>query len=218
MDNHFDGPNTVPTEQATPAATQPEAPKKQGYHFKVASLIIGLVLAGTGAYLVITRTADQRAEKAAAGKYSETVKATRTGIPFCTSDTGDTCTVAYEYEVDGKTYTKTFENLSGLDIINNADNVLRYDPSNPADAILPENTIDPDASIKKWQDGKVAKFGLGLLGLAALFVVDAFIGYYIDTFRRNMREKTHEIAEKPIEIKKKDEDNNNGGATGSTWA
>ena len=178
MDNYFDEPNSEPINPEAPAEAPtelpPETPEKKGYHVRVFSLVIAIVLGIAGAYLWAMSSADFRAKKAAYGKYSETVVATQSGVPLCLSDTGNACTLVYEYEVDGKTYTKTFDTLSGIDILN-AGNQLRYDPNNPADAILPENTIDPDASLKKWEDAHLMQIGLGLLALAAIFMIDAFL-------------------------------------------
>ena len=215
MDNHFDEPNIEPTGPETPVENAPTSPKKEGYRFRVVSFILAVILGIAGAYLWATSTADSRARKAENGKYSETVRAKLFGAPLCMSDSGNTCSISYEYEVNGKTYTKTFDNLSASDLINNADSILRYDPNNPADAIMPENTIDPDANIKKWRDGNTAALAKVAMGIAALFLIDAFVGYYINSFRESLRDKKQEVISKLIDPNNKEDGSNGDGTTGS---
>ncbi len=179
----------------------PVKEEKPGYHIKKGALIAAAIFAIVGIclYFVFNTQIGGGIDR---NKYSAQTRAKYTGIPQCASGEGGTCTITYEYEVDGKTYTKTFYNLDGYDLLNSNDAKIYYNPNDPNDASLAPNTLNPDNAIKNYYGGQFKSIGIALIGFGVLLLIDAFVGYYIDTFHKNINKKLQEAADKSVESKK----------------
>ncbi len=171
--------------------------KQKPYKVKIVPLVIGIILIIASIVFRIVSTMDF------SGNAKYTGKAEVNYSPECTKkeDGQLDCETVITYEVNGETYKLTSDDPDS----HYYPGKILYDPSNPADAIR-----DPDDKIEtgmeaysswRWDKLKVAiPFYLG--AFATLFILDAFLGYFIERAREKLKNKEDEIMRIDDELNK----------------